>query len=344
MLSRRLVIALCRVVWVAAVSLSLAGCSTGARSLWAGTDGRSDAACCVTLASGMGQNLQVYPTDHFLLLTSADGGTAAQTGKFLDDICGRFYESFRQAGFDPRPLSDKLVCVCFNSYSQMNAYGRAADGVEASWMDGYYSYNTNRVVFVRSGGAAQKHAQGPEAFSLGQAAATYRIAASASGTGLNLRTVTHELAHQLAFNSGLQNRDATYPFWLTEGLATNFEADTSGCFGLDSKYSSHRCILASAKSRGRLMPLEQFVSVTDLSAVRGQGIHETYAQAWGLFHYLFQTHRQGLKDYMSGGALGWPASQSRESQLRRFVNAFGPIEPLEKGFLRFIDESGRSVR
>jgi hypothetical protein len=41
---------------------------------------------------------------------------------------------------------------------------------------------------------------------------------------------------------------------------------------------------------------------------------------------------------MSGGVLGWPGSQSRESHLRRFINAFGPIAPLEKDFLRSIDQ------
>ena len=338
-LDRRMIV-LFRLTFLVAISLSLAGCSMSMRSLLSGSNGAEDAACCATLASGMGQNLQVHTTDHFLLLTSADGATAAQTGRFLDQVYRRFYESFAQAGFDPQPLSGKLVCLCFNSYSQLNAYGRAADGVEASWMDGYYSYNTNRVVFVRSGGSAQRQAQGPEAFSSG-AAATYRIAAAASseGTGLNPRTVTHELAHQLAFNSGLQNRDVTYPFWLTEGLATNFEADAAGCFGLEAKGACcHRCLLMAAKSRGKLMPLDQFAAMTELSNTRGQGVHDTYAQAWGLFHYLFQYHRRELKDYMAGG---WPANQSRESQLGRFVKAFGPIEPLEKGFLRFIDDSAR---
>jgi hypothetical protein len=326
-------------VVVAVLGLSLGGCSTGYHSLVAGVDGRQDAANCAALASRMGQSLQVYPSDHFLVLTSADSASAAETGRFLDQVYSRFFESFRQAGFAPRPQSAKLVCVCFNSYSQMDAYARAADGVEASWMDGYYSYGTNRIVVVRSGSSAQKHAQAPTVFSLG-AAATYSSPASSS-VGLNVRTVTHELAHQIAFNSGLQNRDVTYPFWLTEGLATNFEADMSGLYGLGSKNSCHRCQLAATKSRGKLMPLEQLVSMTDLATGRSQSIHDTYAQAWGLFHYLYQNHREALKGYMSGGALGWPGSQSRESNVRRFVNAFGPIDAMEKDFLRSIDTSVR---
>jgi hypothetical protein len=333
-LSRRIIV-LFRLAVVVALGLSLGSCSSSFQNLVAGSIGGDDAACCMSLASGIGQSLQVHTTGHFLLLTSADAASADQTAGFLDQVHDRFYESFRQAGFAPRPLGEKLVCVCFNSYAQMDAYARVADKVDASWMDGYYSYNTNRIAVVRSCPCKQKQAMGPVASS-GQKAATYR--SPAGSAGLNLRTVTHEMAHQLAFNSGLQNRNVTYPFWLTEGLATNFEADNSGSFGLGSNNSRYRPMLAATKSRGKLLPLEQFAAMTELSGAGGQSVYDTYAQAWGLFHFLYQNHRQALVSYMSGGVLGWPGSQSRESHLRRFINAFGPIATLEKDFLRSIDQ------
>jgi hypothetical protein len=337
-LSRRIIV-LFRLVVVVALGLSLGSCSTGFQNLVAGTVGRDDAACCVSLASGIGQSLQVHTTGHFLLLTSADSASADQTARFLDQVYDRFYESFGQGGFAPRASGEKLVCVCFNSYAQMDAYARVADKVDASWMDGYYSYSTNRIAVVRSGSGTQKRAAAPVASSA-RKAATYRASASvpSDGAGLNLRTVTHEMAHQLAFNSGLQNRNVTYPFWLTEGLATNFEADNSGSFGLGSSNSRYRPMVAATKSRGKLLPLEQFVALTEVSGAGGQSVYDTYAQAWGLFHFLYQNHRQALVEYMSGGALGWPGSQSRELHVRRFTKAFGSIAALEKDFLRSIDQ------
>ncbi len=35
--------------------------------------------------------------------------------------------------------------------------------------------------------------------------------------------LTHEMTHQLAYNSGLQKRGVMYPLWVSEGLATFFE-------------------------------------------------------------------------------------------------------------------------
>lgn len=332
---------LCRVAIVVALGLCLAGCFTSSLCLGAGHTGNEDAARCIALASGIGQNLQVCSTDHFLLLTAADNASAADTGRFLERVQNRFYDSFSQAGFTPKPLHDKLVCVCLNSYSQLDAYARVADRVDASWMDGYYSYATNRIAVVRSCAVTPQQAQGP-ADSTGQKAATYRslVHTSTDAAGLNLRTVTHEMAHQLAFNCGLQKRDVAYPFWVTEGLATNFEADRCGSFGLDSKDSVQRPRLAATKARGRLLPLEQFAAMTDLAA-SGQAAGDAYAQAWGLFNYLYQTHRQALISYMSGASQAWPATQDRASHLRRFVNAFGPIESLEIAFLRFADDTAR---
>jgi hypothetical protein len=205
-------------------------------------------------------------------------------------------------------------------------------------MDGYYSYRTNRIAAVWLGDQRGARAQVPSALSADKAPIYPSPSESATGGGLNLRTMTHELAHQLAFNSGLQNRAVTYPFWLTEGLATNFEADNSGLFGLGPKDTVHRGRLIDAKAGARLMPLEQFVGMTDLSTGRMQ-TSEAYAQAWGLFHYLMQTRGRELKAYMASLAQARPASQDSQSLRRRFISAFGPIEQVEKGFGRFIDES-----
>lgn len=278
--------------------------------------------------------------DHFLLLSSnSDNGTAA-TGQFLEQVHNRFYETFGQAGFSLRPIPDKLICVLLDSYAQLDAYGRAADGAQASWMDGYYSYRTNRVVFVRTGGVARAGDSGPSSYSAARAAAVSDPSRGQASCGqFNPRTASHELAHQLAFNSGLQRRDVTYPFWLTEGLATNFEADNPGSCGVPSQDSRYRSRLASAKAGRNLITLGQFVGMTELSSSSTQSTINSYAQAWGLFHFLLQHHRKELRQYMADLAQAFPAHQDAQSLQRRFISAFGPIEPLEREFLRFADGS-----
>lgn len=287
------------ILWV---GLLCGGCSSGLQGVGAGATAAGDANNCVQAGSAIGSRLQIHQTQHFVLL-SADSDVAA--GQFLDQVYQRFYESCSQAGFALNAPPDKLICVSLASYSQLEAYGRQADGTNAEWMDGYYSYQTNRIAVVHSAG------------------------------GFNTMTTSHELAHQLAFNSGLQRRGVAYPFWITEGLATNFEAPSPQSCGLEAKGSRYQSRLAQAKAGRRLMPLEQFIAMTTMSAAQERSAGECYAQAWGLFRYLMQTHRPWLRQYMAELASPWSAGESPASMRSHFIRVFGPIEPLEKDFLRF---------
>jgi hypothetical protein len=292
----------------------------------------------------MGLTMHTHPTNHFLVVSAADSESDLATGRFLDQVAERFYQSFAQAGFSLSPVGYKLVCVCLNSYGELDAYGRKADGAEASWMDGYYSYRTNRVAVVRVGGPRQPRADAPLPPPADGAAYAYSCGKAALGDGLNLTTTTHEVAHQLAFNSGLQKPDATYPFWLTEGLATNFEADSSGSYGLAQQASRYRGRLADIKARGRMVPLGQFTGMINAPAGHEQEIRDAYAQAWGLFAFLLQHRREQLKGYMASLA-GAPLGYQDSPSLRRgFMATFGPIDLLEKEFVSFIDgpAGGRS--
>ena len=322
---------------VAVVGFLVSGCSLGLEGVGAGATAADDAARCEALASGMGLNLQVRQTNHFLVMSTVGSDSDSLIGRFLDQVADRFVGSFTEAGFSLTPPPDRLICVCLSSYGELDAYGRRADGTEASWMDGYYSYRTNRVAVVRLGAAGRGPGGGSSSPSAGIAAYAYSPEDAAVGEGLNLTTTTHELAHQLAFNSGLQRRDVTNPFWLTEGLATNFEADCSGSYGLARQVSRYRSRLAEVRARGRLMPLEQFVGMAEPPVGRDQALRDSYAQAWGLFHFLLQHRREQLKGYMSSLAAS-PGGRLDAGSLRRgFIDAFGPVESLERDFLRSID-------
>jgi hypothetical protein len=303
-----------------------------------------DAARCVELASEIGLPLQVHRTDQFLVLSSAEDAWASVTGRLLDRVYLRFYEQFSRAGFEPKPAPDKLIWVCFNSYGALEAYARAADGAEVSWMDAYYSHRTNRVATAVAVGRPTAQAKARPSGSSGRIAAFGDPGGGqAASGGLDIRTIIHELTHQLAFNSGLQRRGATYPFWLTEGLATNFEADSSESIGLGREDSRYRQRLIEVKAGGRLIPLEQFVGMTEYPAGQGPATRDAYAQSWGVFHYLLESQPCALRKYMAELSSVWLPKQNTESLRRRFIAVFGPVKPLEEGFRRFIDRPYAAV-
>ena len=298
-----------------------------------------DAARCIALASTIGLPLQVHETDRFLVLSAPNSASATTIERILDQVCLRFYEQFDKAGFKPRTLPDKLVWVCFDSYDAFEAYGRKADGAEVSWMDAYYSHRTNRVAMtiagVRPSANVQQHRSGSSGY---LAASGDPGAGHAASDTLNVRTITHELTHQLAFNSGLQRRGAAYPFWLTEGLATNFEADGADGVALGREDSRHRQRLIGAKRGGNLIAMEEFVGMTQCPAGQGAATREAYAQAWGFFRYLLETRPAAFRKYLAELSSPMLPQQTSASLRSRFVAIMGPIKPLEEGFLRFIDK------
>lgn len=294
-----------------------------------------DAKRCKALVASLGVDLQVRQSAHFYLVSSAGASPMEHTGQLLDGVYQGFYASFTGAGFKVGTLPEKLVCVCFNSYEEFENYGRAADGTEASWMDGYYSYRTNRVAVVRSGAGGS--APVTAAARPGGPAAMYSAPRQASPTdGLNFRTTSHELAHQLAFNSGIQKQGVGYPFWLTEGLATNFESESPEGVGLQSKPTRYTSRLASARNAGRLIPLDRLATMTSLPTTEGEATRDAYAQAWGLFRFLLDSRSEQLRSYMASLARSWPGEKSEQSLRRRFVQAFGDPAALEREFQQFV--------
>lgn len=319
----------------AAVLLSWVGCAPEGQGPIVDTSPAADAARCQALARRMGLALQVHESKQFLLISADDSGAAERTGEILDQASARFHGAFAAAGLPATVPAGKLVWVCFATYDALEAYGRQVDGVEVSWMDAFYSLRTNRVAVVQGASGATTAKAPARQRSEGVAFAGPGGQTPAAGE-LNLRTLTHELAHQLAFNGGLQRRGLTYAFWLTEGLATNFEADLPADINLGRDDPGYRDRLALTKASGGLIPLEQFVTMTQPPASTAR---QAYAQAWGLFHYLFERRREQLRDYLALSARA-PVGEPGERALRqRFVACFGEIAPLQEEFLRFVDES-----
>jgi len=290
----------------------------------------------------MASGFTVYVTDHFVLVYNRGNGWAGGAGQILESIYELFQRSFRQAGFAVKSPTDRLIWLCFDDHAAFGDYAVRVDGRDMSWLDGYYSARTNRVAIVSAEkcdlrGAKQSSVD-PIALHV-NASDDHAPAEKGSDCrqALDVYRASHEAAHQLAFNTGLQKRGVMYPFWVSEGLATNFEADSLTVSGLARENPARSRRLAEAHAAGRLTPLGKFVVFTGLPVGDSERCHDLYAEAWGLFRFLFTTRREQLKAYLGQLAQLQPGWRDEQTLRDQFESAFGPVEKLRGPWERFLE-------
>ena len=132
-------------------------------------------------------------------------------------------------------------------------------------------------------------------------------------------TAAHETVHQLVVASGLAPRFESFPIWLHEGIATQFEGIRGGRWaGLGDLQAARLEAWNRLDSRPELEPL-----LRD----RGFGLGydaDRYAAAWALVHHLRHCHPEGfnaLLDLLRHPAPGLPPA---DRTVDAFRSAIGP--------------------
>jgi hypothetical protein len=304
-----------------------------------------------SLQSLAGTTFQTTSTEHFTIVHEVGAGDIAGTGRALESAYRHFYDVFLKAGFRPTHSEDPLVWICFPQQSGFNRYALRAEGMDLSWLDGYYSTLTNRVAVVQPNLRMARREpvilppprMGDMRITL---AANHRqsenvLPMSPSGPTLDLTRLTHELAHQLAFNSGIQKRGVMYPIWVSEGLATNFECDSLTSESVLSSSTTRAGCLAATYTGGEMMPLRELVVQTRVSADI-EASRQHYAQAWAFFRFLLTERPENLRVYLSR-IVSLPGGR-RDGQrlLNEFTDAFGAPESLEPAWNAFVARQSQS--
>ncbi len=288
-------------------------------------------------------SFQSTTTEHFVLFHEPGAGYVAGACQTLEYAYGYFYDVFSRAGFDLSRSRDRLVWICFPRKSGFSRYALQAEGMDLSWLDGYYSTLTNRVAIVQTDQRARRREENVPASGSSPrvVAAAHRsprdgiLAMAAAGQQFDVTRLTHEMAHQLSFNSGIQKRGVIYPLWVSEGLATNFEFDGTGSTGLE-RCNMARCNgLLEAYAAGELAPLRQFVVQTTVSPDLHAG-RRTYAQAWGFFQFILAEHPAALRIYLQRVAKDRLDHHDAASMLAEFTGAFGSPDMLEESWQAFL--------
>jgi hypothetical protein len=300
-----------------------------------------------TLKPLLGSSAQITETEHFAIVHEEAAKYVPGTSRTLERAYQRFYDAFSKAGFELAPSQSRLVWVCFPQQSGFNKYAMEAEGTDLSWLDSHYSTLTNRVAIVEPSprllGRGETEATLTPSTPVALAAREGVLPISTSGPPVDNARLTHELAHQLAFNSGLQKRGVMYPFWVSEGLATNFEFESPAGTGFEQCSTARRGCLVKMRDAGELVPLRQFIVQTKVpaDAVRSR---RHYAQAWAFFQFMLTQRSENLRSYLHHIAVLPPGQRGTMVLLREFTDAFGSPEEIEGSWDAFLDRQAQQAQ
>jgi hypothetical protein len=272
-----------------------------------------------------------FNTEHFTIIHQAQTGDVEKIAGMLNLAYERFHCVFSDIGFTVDSPKEKLTWLCFDDSGRFSDYAMKADKTDLSRLSSYYSTKTNIVAIVKPDKipdiSGHSSSRGPE---LGGDILAMNVTPESQNEADTVRFV-HEAAHQFAFNSGLQQRGVMYPFWASEGLATTFETALSG--SCDAIRSSR---LVEMRKHHRLCKLSEFVTITRLPA-DADAQKDFYAQAWGLFRFLSEHHKNDLVKYFAGLYKLQQGPRSKAALCSEFAGSFGSVEKMDKSWLDFID-------
>ncbi|HEX5269159.1 MAG TPA: DUF1570 domain-containing protein [Gemmataceae bacterium] len=284
-----------------------------------------------------------FESRHFIAYSNADDEFAVMRLNNCELIYDLFFEHFRKKGFRVREPATKLMVAVFDSQAGMEAYvGQRMPTA----VTGLYHPKSNRLVVYDYGHnrdfeAAKRQAR-VDAHRIGSDLDRRRFIdtvnrrASEFRTEANIGTVMHEVAHQLAFNCGLHNRDGDTPFWLAEGLATYCEATENGAWQGIGETNPERITPLIGPTHGQ----GGFIRLRDLME-RDDWMKDTrtalmaYAQSWALFKMLMEERPAQLRKFIELNNV----RRTGDHRPADFAAAFGvEVERMELRYLEFMKE------
>lgn len=318
-----------------------------------------------------------FESDHFVLL--ADTPRAAAVAKLgaLERSHDQFFRVMDRLGFEAIPPEHKLLCVLFADHAMYRDFASANDNVNAAWVAGYYAGLSNRAVFYEDDSApgyakamsaldnaaqqtgdlereatqARRAHQKDRARLIANQASDLKRQIQAERTRLSVEAkqtsiskTIHESIHLLAFNTGVQSRMREYPFWVTEGLATNFETNRpNAAFGPDRPSTLRQDELLRAFETDRALPLRTLVALASPPSDDPRDTEAIYAQSWSLFASLYRTQRRALAGFLND-LLNEPAGRMTDARrVELFEHRFGDIERLEKRWRLRVAQPARTL-
>jgi len=284
-------------------------------------------------------------TSHFVLFFKTSREYARWNGLLLERLYSAFENYWTNRGFDLKEPEFPLFCLIFPNSKEYHAFAESQGEKVGSSVIAYYSFQTNRIVcYDLSGqeteaGEKAEHSPGTSDSAVNFLTFTREILRRPNAEK-QVATIIHEAAHQLAHNRGLANRFGDVPLWFNEGIALFFESPNlrseKGWSGIGRPNPFWLPYFREYLSRRPEGQLEQLLTNDSLFQTMGT-VQEAYAESWTLTWFLMKTRPEKYLEYVrkmgEKPILIW---DSHEERLEDFESVFGPVEKLEKEFLRYV--------
>jgi hypothetical protein len=283
------------------------------------------------------EGFQVYKTAHYVLIYNTSETYARWVGELFEKLY-RGFHNYWKSNLELAEPRFPLVAVLFNTKESYLAYAEREIGDSAKSLIGYYNMQTNRMIMFDMTGVEGLTRPGSRLNSA-QLIAQVLSQPQAERT---VATIVHEAVHQLSYNTGLQVRLADNPLWVSEGMATFFEApDVNNPRGWSiGKMNYHNLRLFAAYLSQR--PEDSLTTlITDDSRFHnGATASSAYAESWALTYYLMKAkgRREQYAAYLSELRQLKPLAEiAPRERVAIFKKHFGEdLKEFDKEFIAFM--------
>lgn len=268
------------------------------------------------LLSELPKGFKIYRTQHYVIGYNCSEAYVKRVGLLFEQLYRGFFTYWENQRWDlPKP-DYPLVALVLADHSSFLQYSHAEIGEAANSLIGYYNLKSNRMT-------------------------TFNV----PNWERNSATIIHEATHQLAYNCGMQTRYADNPMWVSEGLATFFEAP--------DRRNPNRWQRVGRVNPRKLLDWHKYIRrrpadslATLLSDDTRYRTRETatdaYAEGWALTYFLIKTHRKEYVKYLRALSESKPLVELTDRErIAMFEQAFNTtLMKLDKKFVAYM----RTVR
>lgn len=267
----------------------------------------------------LGPGFELATTQRHFVVAVPTGQRDRWSPRF-EEFYNNFYLYFSVRGIKMSEPPEPLTVIVFPSQNQFQRYATSEGVRVVPGLLGYYSPRSNRVAMfdLEEGHPSQE------------------------GWAANGETLIHELAHQIAFNTGVHSRRGSAPQWVVEGLGTLFEA--RGVWrSRDFRTQSDRVNRGRWRDYGRYQQAGNSTAVASLiesDELFASDPGQAYAYAWAMTFYLTETQPRKYSEYLQHTARRMASAPYSAAERRKdFAAIFGQdVKMFERRLTRYLQD------